>query len=407
MKRFHTSVILLLFALLLVACKSDSDGDTDRSTPQPTAVAWRRVAEPITLDNASNIRLIGRFDAHSTTVVTLEFSDNGAYLASSNLGENSKVRVWNLASGRDVFSFDGSPTTFLLFGPNDETLLTISRDEPVSLIREWSIFDQELLNSLPAQGSGAIVTTIDQSDDRSLLAVGGRRGRVYLFSLNPLTSLEFIDAHPVVSVSDVEFTPDGERLVTLGDGGDVKVWDVASRELLHNFGTFDPEPAGISISPDGSLLALSFSTGVRIIGMDDYESKRILPIETNAAGGYIEFSPDGKWVIGYGAGELVSFWDVETGDLVLGLPGHSSDIAGVIYSEDMQLVATGTRGANLFLWDLSVLQTIDEGATERPQIPRLSIAPNNTMVRLLAWSSDGEHLAFSDLEGSIYIMGVP
>jgi hypothetical protein len=73
----------------------------------------------------------------------------------------------------------------------------------------------------------------------------------------------------------------------------------------------------------------------------------------------------------------------------------------------MRLVITGTRGANLFLWDLSVLDDIPVGSTQTPQIPRLSIAPDNTSLYLLAWSSDNEWIAFSDLLGGVYVMGVP
>lgn len=408
MRRIRASVILLLgFALLLVACKSDSGDGTSRSTPQPTAVAWRRAAQPITLQNASEIRLIGRIDTHAATVVNVQFSSNSLYLATSSLGADAKVRVWNLASGRDLLAFDGPPTNWLFFGPNDETLLTISREAPVSQIREWSIFDQELLTTLPAQSPDAIVTTVAQSADRTRLAIGGRYGRVYMFSADPLTSLEFIDAHPVVAVVEAAFTPDGERLVTMGSGGDVKVWDVETHELLHTFGSFDPPPPSLAISPDGNRLAIPSSSGMQIIGLDDYAVDRILPIETNSVSSYLQFSPDNAWIIGYGSGELASFWDVEMGNLVLGLPGHQNDIAGVAFSEDMRLVITGTRGANLYLWDLSVLDDIPVGSTETPQIPRLSLAPANTDLHLVAWSPNNEWIAFSDRLGDVYVMGVP
>lgn len=408
MKRIRASLILLLgFALLLVACKSDSDDETSRNTPVPTAVAWRRAAEPITLQNAETISLIGRMDVHPATIVNLQFSSNSLYLATSSLGEDAKVRVWNLASGRDIFAFDGPPTRWLFFGPNDETLITVSREDPISQIREWSIFDQEMLAVLPAQDESALVTSTAQSADRTHLAIGGRFGQVYLFSVDPLTSLGTIAANPVVSVAALAFTPDGERLVTVGDGGDVKIWDVESRELLHDFGQFDPRPNHITISPDGRMLAIPYSGGVQIIGLDDYEVDRILPIERSAAGTYLQFSPNSAWIVGYGNDDLVSIWDVQTGALMVGLPNHTSTIAGVAFTEDMQLVITGTRDESLFVWDLSGLDEVPVEGTQRPQIQRLSLAPENTPVNLLAVSPNNEWIAFSDLLGSVYVMGIP
>ncbi|NDJ85297.1 MAG: hypothetical protein GYB66_05390 [Chloroflexi bacterium] len=397
------AVLGLLFVSMLIGCEdSDADeGGAAEATPNPTLVPWQRAGTPLSLENVTELTLLGRLDAHETTVVTLSFSSDSSFLATANLGNSPRIRVWNLASGRSVLDLENIAARWLLFGPESETFLTISQDQE---IQEWSLFDQTLRQTLTAQN--ASIGTVDQTTDQQRIAIGGRLGRIYLFTTDPLTSEGFIEAHPIIPVQLVRFTPDGSQVVSLADGGSVKLWDFATGELVHDFGRFDPVPSQVAISPDGSLLAIAKTTSIELWDINEFSLLRTVVIRNNAAAVYLEFSQDGSTLIGYGAGDAVSLWDVETADLLVELPGHGDGVVGVVPALEEDLLISGARQTNLFLWDMAPLEQITT-ADEEVELRRRQIAPTGVDVYRLAWSPDRRWIAFTDTLGRVYIMGVP
>ncbi len=394
-RRFLFQAMILILAMVLAACGSSDASPTPRNTPLPTAVVWREAQQPITLQNAPSLQLLGRLDVHGSTVVTLQFSADSRYLATASTGD-TQIQVWSLVDGRSVFSLNTLPARHLLF--SNRSLITIDRDQQ---IREWRLEGGEQVASFPAQNS--TVGPVAQSMNGTRIAVGGRRGRVYLFTADPLAEMGFIDAHPIVAVEQVIFTPDGQRLITVGRGGSLKVWAFAEgNEPLHDFGRFETEPFQLAVSPDGMLLAVAFSDEIRFWRLDDYTPVMSIPVGENEAAGYIGFSPDGALLVSYGAGDAVTLWEVATGRRVVDLPGHRQSVVGAVFSGDLLL--TGTRGSGLDLWDLTAL---DSMTGSEVQINRSQIAPPNVDLYRFAWSPDGKWIVFSDVDGRVYLLGVP
>ncbi|XP_071737731.1 SEC12-like protein 2 [Rutidosis leptorrhynchoides] len=66
--------------------------------------------------------------------------------------------------------------------------------------------------------------------DGSLLALGGEDGKLRAFKWPSMESLvDLSDAH--ASVKSLDFSPDGRFLVSVGNGGPVRVWDLSSSTL--------------------------------------------------------------------------------------------------------------------------------------------------------------------------------
>src|SRR5438128_49158 len=57
--------------------------------------------------------------------------------------------------------------------------------------------------------------------------------------------------------TDVVFSPDGRRLATIGglDVSDVKLWDVATGEVVATWETHSGQTMSVAFSPDGTTLA--------------------------------------------------------------------------------------------------------------------------------------------------------
>jgi WD40 repeat protein len=229
---------------------------------------------------------------------------------------------------------------------------------------------------------------------------------MFLFSLEPLAALGSIDAHPF-PIDQVLFTPDGQSLITLGQEGNIRVWDFAGKEQLHNFGQFRPAPQQIALSADGTLLAAAFPAEIQVWRMDTYLPVKTIPIPDDSARSLLAFSPDQSVLAAAGNTDNVSIWQLESGNLLAGLPGHSRRMAGVAFSGDGRLALTGTAGPGLFLWNLSAVDPSARDPLNQLRVPKADIAPPGSDVYTLAWSPNGQMIAVGDVNGPVYILGIP
>ncbi len=109
-------------------------------------------------------------------------------------------------------------------------------------------------------------------------------------------------------VTSAAFSPDGALIVTAGDDGTAKVWDVATGTELH---TLAGHTAGV----------------------------------TSAA-----FSPDGALVVTASDDNTAKVWDVATGDEVYTLAGHTGPVTSAAFSPDGALVVTASDDNTARTW---------------------------------------------------------
>jgi WD40 repeat protein len=67
----------------------------------------------------------------------------------------------------------------------------------------------------------------------------------------------------------------------------------------------------------------------------------------------VAFSPDGKTLVSSSYDQTVRLWDVTTGGCIRTLTGHTSKIYSVSFSPDGQIVASGSDDQTARLWDAS------------------------------------------------------
>jgi WD40 repeat protein len=70
----------------------------------------------------------------------------------------------------------------------------------------------------------------------------------------------------------------------------------------------------------------------------------------------VSFSPDGQWIASGSYDYTVRIWNVESGECVRTLEGHSGEVSSVSFSPDGTRVASGSWADSFYVaWTASVL----------------------------------------------------
>ena len=200
----------------------------------------------------------------------------------------------------------------------------------------------------------------------------------------------FLSGH-TDTVTAVTYTPDGRTLASSSWDKTVRFWDAQKREGL---GTALKGMYGLSIHPDGTLLASADGQSVTLWKLPGGTPAGELPIDKRYEMSRVAFSPDGKLLAtsneptGMTASQ-VFLWDVATRQLLgPALPGHI-----FAFSPGGKMVATeGEDGKSIVLWDLHTRRQL------RPPLKGHTAA-----VRSIAFGAGGQLLAAGAEDNSVIV----
>jgi anti-sigma factor RsiW len=200
-------------------------------------------------------------------------------------------------------------------------------------------------------------------------------------------------AGPAREVWTVAFSPDGKTLASAGQGGTIRLWDLAGwkpDEPLPPVRTLSGHTDtvwSVAFCPDGKLLASGGYDGA-IILWDVAAGQKVRTLVGPAkVSSVVAFSPDGKVLATGQEDGTVRRWDVSAGAPQEPLHWHNGMVVAVAFSPDGRLLASkGRTDVTVCLADAATGQLLGKFHNPNPGHTNLDLG--------LAFSPDSRALAF-------------
>ncbi len=251
--------------------------------------------------------------------------------------------------------------------------------------------------------SGTVpVDAVAYRPDGKILATGIGNGDVRLWDMGTRQPISILRSGHSGQVGALAFSTDGKVLAAGGKYGSVQLWDVATRQEVGAPLTGSTQSvSAVAFSPNGKLLAVGRYAGtVQLWDVATHQQIATLQAGDTYGSPAVAFSPDGKTLatasIGGAGTGTVRLWDVATHQqLGAPLPGDTSTVYSVAFSPDGKTLAVGNYTGSVQLWN----------ATTRQQIGTPLVGAADA-VYSVAFSPDGRTLAAASYAGTVQLWDV-
>jgi WD40 repeat protein len=253
--------------------------------------------------------------------------------------------------------------------------------------RRWEWYYQDRLCHMELHTlrghTGTVLNAIFSPDGTRLASAGLDDGTVRVWDVASGQMLHILPAQTRTG-GGMDFSPDGTRLASGCVDGTVKVWDAASGQMLRALQCHPEGVMGVGFRKDGTLISEGDGT-VKVWDIASGQELRTFQKYTAD----VQCSPDGKRFAGAVAGGMVEVRDAGTGQVLLTLRGHTENVISLLWSPDGSRLASLSEAKTVKLWDAVSGQLLHTMKT--------------TSVICVMFSPEGTRLALGCVDGTVKV----
>ena len=247
-------------------------------------------------------------------------------------------------------------------------------------------------------GGTGVCNSVDFSPDGNTLVSDINGNYLCMWDVNTGRQIRTFFGHSHYVISAIAFSPDGKTLVSGGSGGDVKFWNAETGEYIRRFTGHHNFVNRISFTPDSKLLATaSADKKIYILDVETGESIRsFIEHITGHNDGYtdVAFYPDGRHIASAGIDNTIYRWNINTWKQRKFNARHTDWVFAVTFSPDGKTLASCSQDGTIQFWNASNLQ------------PLKKLTEPTGSVWEIAFSPDGETLASRSRDGTIRLWDI-
>jgi NACHT domain- and WD repeat-containing protein len=289
-------------------------------------------------------------DGHEEPVWACDISNDGKTILSCSADRT--LKTWDATNGKEIMTYEGHKDAIEMckFSPQNDKIISADRSGQIII---WNTVTG---NKDSRYDSGKNVEAqFDSTNDRVVVAGKGNMLTVWDISkLSKPKRVHQLRGHnrPVNACC---FSPDGKRIASAGEEGEIKLWDPETGKLIETSSTkhesavwrlkyFKDGKTIVSASEDGKL-KLWNSTNLQEQGeLTGTESEPIWAIDV---------SPNGEWIISGSQDNTLKLWSVKEKCKTFDFGGHADEVWGCRFFPNGMQAISASWDRTLRVWDIN------------------------------------------------------
>ena len=306
--------------------------------------------DTISVRNIATGTVVSSFDVPVNAMLNADGTHVTAY-------SEGKLRVYTALGGKMITEQDAgrliNNTLYqdtLFLSPDDRYLLTQPSDATLEV---WDIQQGASVSTIAFAGTFIHSATFSQDD--STLVVRSFDD-VFVYDTKNGQQIAHLNAGNTDNqyfTGEAAISPDGSIVGISGSTGGsaaLQLWDIVAGKLLSTWKSTNSSNSHseMTFSPDSHLLAFStFSNNIYML--DTHTGKLVQTFQANAA---MAFSRDGRFFAAATREGVVNLWEMVSGNLLASLLGHAPQVEQMIFNQDGSLLASRGFDATIRLWGI-------------------------------------------------------
>jgi WD40 repeat protein len=397
-------ILLLLMMATLAACGGNAPAPTNTPAvqgtrgPLPTLnpVVWRKAGSAVTLVNAARIELLGTLIKHEASVNQIDFSpDSRGMLTLDGVGTG---HLWDTETGANRFTFAETSALYAAFNADGSQVISAMTDGTLQFL---TTADGLIASNVQANSGGVLAMAI--SADRTRLATGGPRGDILIWDVATRGIVHRIDLKRPIGIVALVFSRDGKLLASATSDQVLHTWAVESGTQTAINAQLPTPLNRLLFTPDGTLLLAASERVVYALATTTLETRWQITGRDQDSGAGMAISPDSQLLALGSTGETLTVWSLLTGKEQVVLLEQQRTGSSLEFSPNGELLLNTLLLANQgsFVW--SVASFLDDD----PKVQGKNFNPSLNGILLGAWSPDGRYIVLADGSGGLYVWGMP
>ena len=267
-------------------------------------------------------------------------------------------------------------STLLVWRANKDLKESVERERLAADGERHEVYCQRITVAYRELSIGNVAAALRALDDCPI----GLRGWEWHYLMR-LWRVEPVVLQDSTEVYGVAFSPNGERIASVGKDGKLKLWDSKTGRFIRQFPAHKKAACSVVFHPLGRYLA---TTGddlfVRVWDLETEQmvfENRCDPIRRFGAAYTVAFRPPDGRHLAAGHEEKVRIWDWQNNEIVHTFAGPAYHSIPVAFSQDGHRLATGGPwGQGLNLWDAGTGELLGSLPTRREPVSALAFSPN-------------------------------
>lgn len=237
------------------------------------------------------------------------------------------------------------------------------------------------------RGHKGWVLSVAVTPDGKWAASGSEDKTVKIWDLNTGKCRETLIGH-TADVRSVAITPDGKRILSADVDKAIRVWDASSgQERARLVGHTDAVWSVVAIQDNARALSGGWDCSFRLWDLTSHSCIKIIECGKDHAEQVFSCAVNstGTQVVAGHRDGRVGLWNLETGECLAILKGHSTIVKSVQLTPDGRFAVSGSNDNTVKVWDLEAKTCIGTLEGHQAAVDSVAISPDGNLIASTGW----------------------